>query len=147
MKKTLSAVLAVAVVASSAGAAAAQSYGGRNDYRAERRYEQRQDRQEARQERRAERREERQENRWERRAQRRYAAGRYQAPRGYYSHSWRRGERLPSAWRSNAYVVDYRRYGLSAPPRGYHYVRVDNDVVLTAVATGVIASVVFGLFQ
>ncbi|HYE43601.1 MAG TPA: RcnB family protein [Caulobacteraceae bacterium] len=151
MKKILSAALAVAIVASSAGVASAQSYGGRNDNRDDRRYEQRQDRQEARrdnrQERRADRREARQENRWERRAQRRYNAGRYQAPRGYYARSWRRGERLPSHYRSRAYVVDYRMYGLGAPPRGYHYVRVDNDVILTAVATGVIASVVFDLFN
>jgi Ni/Co efflux regulator RcnB len=43
--------------------------------------------------------------------------------------------------------VDYRHYGLSAPPRGYQYVRVNNDVVLTAVATGVVASVIYQLFQ
>ena len=44
-------------------------------------------------------------------------------------------------------MVDYRHYGLTPPPYGYQYVRVDNDVFLTAVATGLIASIVFGLFQ
>jgi Ni/Co efflux regulator RcnB len=43
--------------------------------------------------------------------------------------------------------VDYRYYRLPPPPRGYQYSRVDNDVVLTAIATGVIASVLIGMFQ
>ena len=54
---------------------------------------------------------------------------------------------MPSAYRGRGYVVDHRRYGLNAPPRGYHYVRSGNDAVLTAVATGVIASVIISLFQ
>lgn len=33
------------------------------------------------------------------------------------------------------------------PPRGYYYTRVDNDVLLTAAATGLIASVIVDLFQ
>ena len=81
------------------------------------------------------------------RYERSYSAGRYQAPRGYQARQWHRGDRMPSAYRGRAYVVDHRRYGLSAPPRGYHYVRSGNDAVLTAVATGVIASVIISLFQ
>ena len=77
-----------------------------------------------------------------------YSAGRYAPPRGFRAdHRWGRGERLPQAYRGRTYVVDHRRYGLKAPPRGYEYVRVGNDVVLTAVATGLIASVVANLFQ
>ena len=54
----------------------------------------------------------------------------------------------PSYYRSNQYVVsDYGRYGLRQPPRGYHYVRSGNDVVLTAVATGLITAVIAGLFN
>jgi Ni/Co efflux regulator RcnB len=79
--------------------------------------------------------------------QRRYDAGRYRAPAGYRAHAWKRGERLPPAYRSRSYVVDYRSYGLRAPPRGYQYVRVNNDVVLTAIATGVVSSVILNLFQ
>ena len=88
-------------------------------------------------------------NQYERHASKRYnAPNRYQPPRGYQAdHQWRRGEKLPSSYRSKSYVVDYRHYGLSAPPRGYQYVRVNNDVVLTAVATGVVASVIYQLFQ
>jgi len=77
----------------------------------------------------------------------RYKAGRYVPPRGYKVHRWTRGERLPDAYRARTYVVDYRHYGLNAPPRGYQYVRVGNDVVLTAIATGIVASVVADLFQ
>ena len=78
----------------------------------------------------------------------RYDAGRYIRPRGYYQHAWRRGERLPRAYFSNRYVVrNYSTYRLYAPPRGYHWVRVDRDVVLTAVTTGVIIGVVNGLFH
>ena len=85
----------------------------------------------------------------ERQASQRYKApNRYQPPRGYQAgHQWRHGEKLPSNYRGKSYVVDYRHYGLRAPPRGYQYVRVGNDVVLTAIATGVISSVIYQLFQ
>ena len=85
---------------------------------------------------------------YERHASKRYKApSRYQPPRGYQARQWHRGDKLPSAYRGKGYTVDYRHYGLSAPPRGYQYVRVNNDVVLTAVATGVVASVIYQLFQ
>jgi Ni/Co efflux regulator RcnB len=73
--------------------------------------------------------------------------GVYHAPRGYYEHSWRRGERLPAAYYSRRYeIADYRDCGLRAPPRGYHWVRVNHDAVLAAVATGVVLDAVFHLF-
>ncbi|MFN4040140.1 MAG: RcnB family protein [Brevundimonas sp.] len=85
--------------------------------------------------------------RWQQ-SQRRYSAPRYVAPRGYQVRSWSYGQRMPAHYRSNAYVVnDYNRYGLRAPPRGYQYVRSGNDVVLTAVATGLITAVIAGLFN
>lgn len=78
----------------------------------------------------------------------RYRVAPYHAPRGYYRHSWRAGERLPYGYRTTRYVVnDYRHYHLYAPPRGHQWVRVDNDVILTAVATGVVAAVVYNLFS
>jgi Ni/Co efflux regulator RcnB len=76
----------------------------------------------------------------------RYAAPRYVAPRGYVSRSWSTGHYLPAPYRSRHYVVDYRAYRLAPPPRGYHYVRVDNHVVLAAIASGLIADVLFDLF-
>lgn len=152
MKKFLTAAVALSVLAS-AGAASAQSY----ERRGEARYEQ-QDRRDDRRENRAERRddrrddrrevrEERRENRYERRAERRYNAGRYHAPRGYQTRNWHRGERLPANYRSAHYRVDYRTYRLAPPPRGYAYHRVGNDVVLTSVASGLISSVLIGMFN
>ena len=57
-------------------------------------------------------------------------------------HDWRRGDRFDrNDW--NRYErVDYRRYHLRTPPRGYEWRRVDNNYVLAAVATGVIASII-----
>ena len=81
------------------------------------------------------------------RAQQRYHAGAYQRPYGYQYRQWQPGYTLPSAYRHSRYAVDHRRYGLQAPPYGYEYRRVDNDVVLTAVATGLIGAVIVGLFN
>ncbi|WP_144108159.1 RcnB family protein [Paraburkholderia sp. BCC1886] len=64
-------------------------------------------------------------------------------PGGPVPHSdWHRGDRLPSEYRDRNYVVDdWHDHGLQAPPRGYHWVGVNGDYVLAAVATGVIANV------
>jgi Ni/Co efflux regulator RcnB len=65
---------------------------------------------------------------------------------GYVMRPWRRGDRLPTAyWSRNDYVTDYPRYRLYAPPRGYGWVRVDNDLLLTALATGLVFDVVYNL--
>jgi Ni/Co efflux regulator RcnB len=54
-------------------------------------------------------------------------------------HDWQRGSRLPREYRDSRYVVnDWRGHHLSPPPRGYHWVQVDGDYVLAAVATGII---------
>lgn len=59
-------------------------------------------------------------------------------------HHWRKGERLDPRFHSRGYVVnDWHRHGWRAPPRGYAYYRTDSgDVVLAAVASGVVASVI-----
>ena len=55
---------------------------------------------------------------------------------------------MPSYYRTSDYVVrDYDRYGLRPPPQGYNYVRSGNDVVLAAVAGGLITAVIAGLFN
>jgi Ni/Co efflux regulator RcnB len=72
-----------------------------------------------------------------------------QAQRGYdasrhdgYRHEMRRGGRLPDEYRGGRYVVnDWRGRHLSAPPRGYQWVQANNDYVLAAIATGLIAQV------
>ncbi len=55
---------------------------------------------------------------------------------------WARGHRLsPAERRHIAAVNDYRRYRLSAPPRGQRWVRVDSNFLLISTSTGVIVSV------
>ena len=157
MNKVLTAALAAVIAGSSLGVASAADAQSRGDDR----YEQRQDRRDDRRDARDDRREYRQDARDDRRefrqdqraygryqrAERRYNAGRYHAPRGYQVRSWSYGQRMPSYY-SNGYVVNnYSSYGLRAPPRGYHYVRSGNDVVLAAVAGGLITAVIAGLFN
>lgn len=77
----------------------------------------------------------------------RYHFGHYRAPKGYYHRVWHRGDRLPKHWYAHHYVVyDYRPYRLYAPPYGYHWVRVGNDVLLTAVATGIVLDVLYDIW-
>ncbi|CAN5268949.1 hypothetical protein BH09PSE1_BH09PSE1_03290 [soil metagenome] len=163
MKKFVTAAVAAVIATTSLGLAAtaadAQSR-GHHEQSQDRRDDRRDDRQEHRQDARDDRREYRQDARDDRRdyrqdqraygryqnAERRYSAGRWQQPRGYSYRTYSYGQRLPSAY--NSYVVnDYNRYGLRAPPRGYHYVRNGNDVVLAAVAGGLITAVIAGLFN
>lgn len=77
---------------------------------------------------------------------RRYAGPRYNPPRGYRHQEWRRGHYLPSHYRAAPYVVDYRAWRLAPPPRGYHYVQVDDRAVLVAITTGLIAEVLNDAF-
>lgn len=66
-----------------------------------------------------------------------YDQGRHE---GWY----KRGGRIPPAYRGSRYVVnDWHRYRLNPPPRGYQYIRSDNgDFLLAAVATGAIISII-----
>jgi Ni/Co efflux regulator RcnB len=124
MKRFLTASLAVLMLAGGAGAASAQDWrrdhndNGRYDSR-DRAYEQGR-RDQARAEDRRDRREDRREYR-----------------------RWAKGQRLDARYRGRGYYVDdYRRYGLRAPPRGYRWQRVNDQYILAAVATGLIASVI-----
>ena len=77
-----------------------------------------------------------------------YGYNSYSRPHGYFEHRWSRGERLPLAFYGRPYVIDdYYGYGLYAPPRGHHWVRVDGDAVLAAVATGIVLDTVFHHFH
>lgn len=55
-------------------------------------------------------------------------------------HRWERGNRF-ERWR-NYREVDYRRYHLRRPPAGHRWVRVDNDYLLIAIGSGLIASII-----
>lgn len=55
---------------------------------------------------------------------------------------WSRGERLNNRYRGNRYVVsDWRGNNLRRPPRGQHWVHVNDQYMLTMIASGVIAEV------
>jgi len=97
--------------------------------------------------------------RWDRRDDRRewrndyrgrpehFYGGEYRRPWGYRDYSWRRGDRLPMAYYSRPYVLgNYGYYRLRPPPYGCHWVRVNHDVVLTAIATGVVLEVMHDYF-
>ncbi|MDP3759452.1 MAG: RcnB family protein [Ramlibacter sp.] len=46
-------------------------------------------------------------------------------------------DRLSPQYRGNNYAVDdWRRHGLTAPPRGYHWVQLGGDYVLVANDSG-----------
>jgi Ni/Co efflux regulator RcnB len=55
---------------------------------------------------------------------------------------WRAGDRFGSY--RDYREVSYRDYRLKQPPRGYHYVRDNNtgEIILAAIATGLIASII-----
>jgi Ni/Co efflux regulator RcnB len=96
------------------------------------------------------RRDNRSDRRWDRREDRRddrRAERRWQTwggQHGYngYRGNWRSGQRY-SNWRNSRYYVnDYRAYNLPPPRRGYRYYRDSSgDIVMAAIATGVIASI------
>lgn len=50
---------------------------------------------------------------------------------------WRMGERLPAnvAWYE---ITDWDRYGLPEPRDGSRYIMIDRDVLLIAIATGIV---------
>lgn len=62
---------------------------------------------------------------------------------GYTNHRWAKGQRFDRRYATNYRVVNnYRDYRLSAPPRGYQWVRSGNDAVLVAIASGLIGAVI-----
>ena len=80
-------------------------------------------------------------------AWRRYNHGsRYVRPYGYRDFRWSIGVRMPSVYYVPDYYIDWRAYDLAPPPYGYHWVRVDRDVYLVEIRTGLILDVVYDLF-
>jgi Ni/Co efflux regulator RcnB len=63
---------------------------------------------------------------------------RYHGRPGYRHAHWSRGHR----YYGPTYVVrNYGYYRLRPPPRGYHWIRADNDFLLVALTTGIILDV------
>jgi Ni/Co efflux regulator RcnB len=58
-------------------------------------------------------------------------------------HNWRKGGRIErNDWNRGQRVNDWQRRHLQRPPRGYEWRQVDNNYVLAAAATGLIAALV-----
>jgi Ni/Co efflux regulator RcnB len=74
------------------------------------------------------------------------APARYVYPRGYHSYSWRVGYQIPLAFLIANYYVDYQPYGLSAPPYGCRWVRVDGDLLLVEIRSGEIVDILYSFF-
>ncbi len=133
-KKFTVAALALATVVTAGLPTAAAAQDWRRDHDRDGRYE-RWERREDRQDRREYRQWSRERDRWERQNDR------YERQQRREYRRWARGQTIPHHYRSNWYIRDYQRYGYRAPPRGYGYYRTDSgDVVLAALATGVILS-------
>lgn len=143
-------VLALAIAAAVSMPAMARDHGRRDhddrrsEYRNDHRYDRRDDRRDDRY----------YDNRRHGRDRVVYVAPRYAPPpRVVYRHGppahayprWSRGARYDTRGYAPTYVVrDYGYYGLRQPPRGHHWRRDDRgDFILVAVATGLIASVIF----
>jgi Ni/Co efflux regulator RcnB len=138
---------------------------GEYDNRREYRQDRRDDRRDFREERREDRRDFRRDQRWDRNNRdwwrgrddfRDYRGARngywyapsygyYRVEPRYYGQRWQRGAYLPHSYR-NYYVRDPYAYNLRPAPRGYRYVHAGNDIVLIAIATGLIASVLSGVY-
>ena len=77
-----------------------------------------------------------------RRDARRYENQYYRPGHAYGHGRWSRGQVLPYEYRRYA-VRNYYDYGWTPPPPGYAYYRTDTgDVLVAAIATGVILSVI-----
>lgn len=125
MKRLLTATLALSLLAGTAASAQPYSHDNRGDNRHDSRSDDRRD---------------------DRRDDRgRYEQGRHDNGNHYgqRKHRWARGERLDRTYYSDrSYYVDYRAHHLRAPPRGYQWVRVDDNYALVALTTGLIASII-----
>jgi Ni/Co efflux regulator RcnB len=62
---------------------------------------------------------------------------------GWHDHSdWHKGGYVSHDDWNHGRQIDYRRYHLRRPPRGYEWREVNGNYVMVAVATGLIASLI-----
>ncbi len=73
-------------------------------------------------------------------------SARYIAPRDYRPARYIVGNSLPPGYYDNNYYVNHNSYSLAPPPRGYQWVRVDNDVYLVSTGNGQIRDILYSLF-
>jgi len=113
MKRIIASALALTMAIGAAGAASAQPYGG-HDHNDRHGYDSHHD----------------------------YRGG-HDNWRGWHDRSdWRRGGYMSHSDWNRGRVVDYHRYHLRQPPRGYQWRQVDGRYVLAAITTGIIADII-----
>jgi Ni/Co efflux regulator RcnB len=61
---------------------------------------------------------------------------------GPHQGAWHKGDHFDHAQWNSYRAIDYHAAHLRAPPRGYEWRQVDNNYILAAVATGVVADIV-----
>lgn len=62
-------------------------------------------------------------------------------------HKFSKGQKFERSKATNYRVVDYKENKrLSAPPKGYHWVRNGDDALRVGITSGIVASVVSNLF-
>jgi len=62
--------------------------------------------------------------------------------------TFKKGEKFDRRQASNYQIINYRNYrNLKAPPKGYHYVRSGNDILLVGLTSGIVASVLTGMIN
>lgn len=77
----------------------------------------------------------------------------YPAPRAWAPptdeviYTYEPGMRLPQTWYQESWRIVHDPYGLPPPPPRHRWVQVDDDAVLVAVASGLIADFVYDLFE
>ncbi len=82
-------------------------------------------------------------NRYERQDDRRVYPGMNMRNRDHDGRrNWRKGGRIERHDWNRGQRIDYRRHRLQRPPRGYEWRQVDNNYVLAAAATGLIAALI-----
>ena len=74
------------------------------------------------------------------------APSRYYRPHGYYPRSWSIGFFLARAYFAPRYYVNYLDYGISAPPYGTEWIRVDADLLLVDIDTGEVVDVLYDFY-
>ena len=67
-------------------------------------------------------------------------------PPGHAKKIWGKGQYLPAEYRA-IHIEDWQRHDLRPAPRGYRWVRVDEDAYLVEIASGLIAEALIGLLN
>lgn len=63
-------------------------------------------------------------------------------------HRFQKGEKFDRSRATHYQTVDYRKYrNVKAPPKGYHYVRSGNDLLLVGITSGIVAAVTANMFH